>query len=330
MTVEPYESGVLVLEEGGFTKGNASVSFINRQTGQITPDIFKKVNSRAIGDVLQSYTELAGRGYLVVNNSNKVEIVDANTFKSVGSIEAGVDQCRYIVPVSNEKAYVSCWGNSPNGSVAVVDLANKVVVKQVMTGVGPEGMLVKGSDLYVANSGGFDTDNTVSIINTQTDAVTSTITVGDVPTHLVIDRNQDIWVLCSGKPTWNSPDRLTKAELIRINSSTKQIVGRITIGGKNINGNPDNLIINGDGTMLYFTLNNAVYSMPVSAATAPIDTPLIRKNLYGLGYDNATNTIYGAYAGDFSQNGYVYRYRTGGQVIDSLRVGLIPSGFYFK
>ncbi|WP_345269014.1 YncE family protein [Nibrella viscosa] len=330
VVVEPYESGILVIEEGAFQKGNASISYINRQTSQVTTEIFKKVNNRAIGDVLQSYVEIAGKGYLVVNNSNKVEIVDANTFKSTGTIESGLEQCRYMVPVSKDKAFVSCWGNSAKGSVAVVDLANRVVVKQLTTGAGPEGMLLKGTDLFVANSGGFDVDNTVSVINTQTDAVITTIPVGDVPTQLVMDRNQDIWVLCSGKPTWSSTDGLTKAELIRINATTKQIVGRITIGGKHINGNPDNLVINGDGTILYFTLNNAVYSMAISATVASIDAPLIRKNLYGLGYDNATNTLYGAYAGNFTQTGYVFRYRSGGQLIDSLRVGLIPSGFYFK
>lgn len=330
IVVEPYENGVLVIEEGAFTKGNASVSFINRQTNLVSTDIFRKVNNRAVGDVLQSYTEIAGKGYLVVNNSNKIEIVDANNFRSLGSIESGLEQCRYMVPVSKDKAFVTCWGNTAKGSVAVVDLNNKVVVKQLTTGAGPEGMLLKGTDLFVANSGGFDVDNSISVINTQTDAVTTTIPVGDVPIQMVLDRNQDIWVLCSGKPVWSSADKLTKAELVKINPATKQITGRYTIGGKSITGNPDNLAINGDGTILYFTLNNAVYAVPISATTITLDTPLIRKDLYGIGYDNSTNTIYGAYAGDFAQAGYVFRYRTNGQVIDSLKVGLIPSGFYFK
>ena len=54
----------------------------------------------------------------------------------------------------------------------------------------PEQLAVVGSRLFVTNGGG----NTVTVINTTTDAVESTITVGDGPNSVVADRDGNVWV----------------------------------------------------------------------------------------------------------------------------------------
>ncbi|WP_266365949.1 DUF5074 domain-containing protein [Tellurirhabdus rosea] len=328
---KPYDTGVLVLNEGNFQKGNASVSFLNRNESTAITDIFRTVNNRFVGDVLQDYAEANGRGYLVVNNSNKIEVVEATTFKSVGAIESGLPQCRRIQIVSADKAYVSCWGDAQTKpGVAVVDLRTLKVTAYIPTGKGPEDLLLAGNRVLVANSGGFEVASTVDVIDVTTDKVTSTIPVGDVPTNLVTDSEGQVWVLCSGKPTWSSPNGMTTAELVRINPATASVTRRLVIDGKAINSNPDELSTNKERTMLYFVAANGVHTVLTSATAVTLDKPVIRRGFYGLGVDPATNNIYGSDPLDYSRQGYVFRYKSTGERIDSVKVDLIPTGFYFK
>ena len=60
------------------------------------------------------------------------------------------------------------------------------------------------------------------------------------------------------------------------------------------------------------------------------DKPFVSRPFYRLGIDPHTNTIYGALSPSFSQSGYVYRYKPTGQLVDSVKVEIGPTGFFFK
>ena len=336
LRTEPYEQGTLVLEEGQFQKSNASVSFI-KPTGVVLPNIFTAVNDRSLGDVLQSYTEIDGKGYLVVNNSDKVEVVESSTFRAIATIDKGVEQARYLVAAPPQdgrqlKAYVSCWGGkSTTPSVAIVSLADRRVIGQIPVGAGPEQLLVVGNQLFVANSGGIDVDKTISVINTTTDQVVATIPVGDVPTSLVYDPAGGlIHVLCSGKPTYTNATGTTTAELVRIDPATRKVTSRLTLGGRPINGNPTNLTYHAASRKLFFLFKGAIYTTTPDAPSVALDRPLVNRTFYGLGIQPATGIIYGADARDFNSRGVVRRYQPSGTLIDTAVVGLIPNGFYFR
>src|SRR5688572_27862913 len=99
------ENGVFVTNEGQYTKGNGAVSFISKQTSKVDRDLFMTVNNRPLGDIVQSMTIHNGKAYIVVNNSEKIEIADANTFKEGGVIN-GLVLPRYAVGLNN-KLYVT-------------------------------------------------------------------------------------------------------------------------------------------------------------------------------------------------------------------------------
>ena len=102
-----YENGVFVTNEGQFLKGNGAVSFLDEQNNEVERDLFMKVNNRPLGDVVQSMTVHNGKAYVVVNNSEKIEIADANSFKEAGVIN-GLKLPRYAVGLNN-KLYVTEW-----------------------------------------------------------------------------------------------------------------------------------------------------------------------------------------------------------------------------
>ena len=328
---EPYEKGVLILEEGQAQQNNASVSFLPGG-GTLVRDVFTSVNRRNLGDRLQSYAEIDGKGYLVVTNGDKVEIVEGSTFRSIAVLDKAVERPRFMVaaPPQNGlflKGYVSCWGGKTrSSSVAIVSLADRKIIGQIPVIAGPEQMAVVGNELFVANSGGDNVGQLVTVINTTTDQVAGTIPVGDAPTAMVYDPAGGLLhVLCSGRPTTNGT---TTAELIRIDPTTRRVVSRLVIGGRPIRGNPSNLILH--ERTLYFLVGGAAYTTPVDATTISLDKPLINDSLYGLGVDPATGLIYGADARGKASNGLVRRYRPNGTRLDSLTVGLMPNGFYFK
>ena len=71
-----FANGTFVLHEGNFQGGNASLSFLNNFTGIMSNGVFTAVNSIPLGDVGQSMTIWDDKGYIVVNNSGKIEVVD--------------------------------------------------------------------------------------------------------------------------------------------------------------------------------------------------------------------------------------------------------------
>ncbi|MFN8355881.1 MAG: DUF5074 domain-containing protein [Spirosomataceae bacterium] len=329
----PYDAGIVVINEGAYGKGNGSLSFLGRETNSIVYDIFKKENAVSLGDVVQSYQETNGQGYAVVNNSNKVEVVNARTFKSVRTVTKDLVQPRYSV-VANGKLFVTCWDNyNPDytfkkGWVSVVDITTFQTDKTISLGKGPEGMIVVGNELFIANS----EENFISVIDTQTYALTM-ITVPNNPVQFVKDTNGKLWILCKGKFG-------EKSQLVRLNTTTKQLELTLTVG-THPSKKAGNLAIDSFGKTLFFTYNfydaadgykykGEVYSFSINDTSIQTDKPLVNKAFYGLGIDPQTNAIYGALVPSFTQSGYVYRYRISGQLIDSLKAEIGPNGFFFK
>ena len=79
---------------------------------------------------------------------------------------------------------------------------------------------------YVCNVGAWGLDSTVTIINTTTDAVETTLTVGDKPNSAVVDVNGNVWILTGGyteyDANWNVIAE-TPGVLAMINNTTNTI-----------------------------------------------------------------------------------------------------------
>ena len=236
----------IITNEGAFGSSNGSISFL--ENSKITNNIFEAANSGLnVGDVVQ-YS-----GLIIVNNSKKVMIVDAESFKLKKTLTEGFTYPRFAVSITENKAYVS--NGSGDGTILVVNIDSQKVVKTIAVGKGPEMILRYGSLVYVCNSGGFSNDDsTVSIINTSTDLEVKKITVGDVPVDMDFDANGNIWVLCKGVPDYsNFPfvERLTPANLIMINRNTQKVEKSFQILPKGSTDDVFRLAASNDGNTIY-------------------------------------------------------------------------------
>tara|TARA_B100000212_G_scaffold340917_1_gene322695 strand:- start:9 stop:1073 length:1065 start_codon:yes stop_codon:yes gene_type:complete len=320
-----YENGYFVTNEGNFGTGNGSLSFIDDR-GSVSNNIFAQTNSFSLGDVVQSMEIINEKAYIVVNNSSKIEVANIDSMAHVATIN-GLISPRYILQVSNERAYISDWGI---GGIHVLDLNTNSIISNISTGQGPEKMLIKDNKAYICNVGGFGLDNTVSVIDTENDVLITNINVGDKPNSIVEDANGNIWVLAGGNTeydaNWNVVAE-TPGELTTINSETNNVDGSVVF---EVGDHPKDLIIDDNGTTLYFSngsWSKSVYSFNIYNNMLS-ENPIINKSFYSLGYND--NHIYGTDVKDYVQNGWTYKFNTNGQVVDSNEVGIIPGGYCFR
>jgi hypothetical protein len=95
-----YGHGVFIINEGNFGSGNGSVSFFYPDSMSVVNDIFYTANRRPLGDVPLSMNIVAGEGWIVVNNSGRVEVVDLSDFTSKATV-GGLTSPRFLLPVGN-------------------------------------------------------------------------------------------------------------------------------------------------------------------------------------------------------------------------------------
>lgn len=325
----PYNDGVLILNQGGFNHGNASVSFLSNDF-QLENNIFAAVNPGVVlGDTAQDIGLIGNRAYIVLNNSHTIEVVNRYSFEHIATIETGIDNPRYIA-FANGKGFVTNWGDSGDATddyVAVIDLDSHTVVAKKSVAEGPERIIEENGKLYVAHKGGLGYGNKVTVINGTSNVVETTIPVGFVPEGLEVE-NGRLYVLNGGVPNWSWTLPESAGSLTVINLSNNTVASTINFTGMS---HPSNLQIE-DGS-IYYTEGSSVYKMNLTAIAFPT-TPLFTTTAQGeygvYSFAVEDNHIYLGDAGDYNSAGKVYVHSLTGALQHTYTVGVIPAGFYFN
>ncbi|MFT5916703.1 MAG: YVTN family beta-propeller protein [Flammeovirgaceae bacterium] len=323
---EGFTNGVFVINEGNFGTPNGSISFYERDSMRVSSKIFQTVNNKIVlGDVIQSVNIFDEKGFIVVNNSNRVEIVEAKTFKSLATL-TNVRNPRYLTKVSENQAYISNWGNfgSIPAYVSVLDLTTNTIIDSIgnTSFTGLEEIAVKDGKAYVSNNFG----STISVINVNTNTVEKHIKVFDTPKSVKLINNE-IWVLCKGSSgvSFSDPNDDTQGGLVRISTVSDTVEQTLPIG--NIGQHPG--IMETDGTSIFYTFDSKTYKMETTASALPTSA-LISSSFYGLGIDSKTGNIFGGNANGFTATGTVDIYNSTGTKLNTFQsVGIGPNGFVF-
>jgi len=324
-----YENGVVIVNEGGFGSANGSLSFYHSPAGEVSQNIFRNSQGDFAGDVVQSLTIHEGKGYIVVNGDNKIEIVDATTFIGLSTLSNDMlDKPRYV-EIIDDKAYISVWGPYEDGGYAlidsyvlVVDLNTKEIVTKIETDEGTEQLLSSAGYLFASNNN-FGASKTVAVIDPLNNTLVDQIEVVSGPAGMVTDANGKVWVICTGDFAGDN------GALVRISPSTLAVEETIEL-----HVNPDSdLAITPDLSNLVYTVGTKVYKIPISATEAP-DAPLFEATAvvtnYAMGIDPETSDIWIGDALNFTAEGKVYVYGADGVFKTSFTAGIGPTQFVYK
>jgi hypothetical protein len=323
-----YQSGVLVANEGGFLANNATVTYFNPNTDTLSQNIFKNAGGLYAGDVLQSISLDGDRGYLVLNGSNAIEIVDHNTFQSIATFtDPELEKPRYL-QVVNGKAYISVWGEYDSNFslidsyILVVDIKTLTVDDKIDTDEGTENLLLHGSRLFASNYN-YGASKTVAVINTSNNTLVDQIELAEGPAGMVIDVNNKLWVITTG--TFSGND----GKLFRIDPSTLAVEDVIDL---NINPSTD-LTITPDKKSLVYGNGNSIYKISITATEAPSE-PWIEVEdlqiLYALDVNPENGDVYIGDALDYSSPGKIYVYHADGSFKETFESGINPTQVIFK
>ena len=219
VNANPY--GFYLLNEGNMGSNKASLDFMDFTTGVYHHNIYAERNPNVVkelGDVGNDAQIYDNKLWLVINASHKVEVVEAKTAKRIDDID--VPNCRYVV-FDGDYAYVSSYVttiigdiNAQEGAVFKIDTKTLEIVGEVKVGRQPEEMVIKNGYLYVANSGGYNSDNydnTVSVIRLSTFTQIEKKEVAINLHRMRLDKNGKIWVLSRGD-YYTMPPQLFRLE----------------------------------------------------------------------------------------------------------------------
>ena len=322
-------SGVFVLNEGNFQFSNASLSFYDPIADTVANNLFYKVNNAPLGDVAQSMTLVDGKLYIVVNNSNIISKVDANTLvcDTAKPYKLGdFYSPREMHVVAPDKAYVSDLIGTGLWIINPQDMSHSGSIEM---GKSTEKMVQVGNELYVSNWSNYYVQgmekNTVQVVDINNDVKVAEIQVGKEPNCMAVDKNEHVWVLCEGA-TWETDGE--NPTLWEIDPLLKTATKRYEFDGTAMI-----LKANAFGDGLYLFFNNEVRRFDI-ATSALSETFRIAAPEGGMFYNMAVNPrngdIFVTDAKNYMMNGTVYRYSNDGVLLSSFEAGIIPSAMLFK
>jgi DNA-binding beta-propeller fold protein YncE len=312
-----FGGGVFILNEGNFRAGNGSLSFFSYDSMKIYNDLFYNTNGRPLGDVPNSMTIYSDRGFIVVNNSGKIEVINPSTIESKATI-TGLISPRKMALTNDNKAYVTSLYSD---SIAILNLTNYSISGYINLRRSSEDIIVIGTRAYISNWMG---GNKIMVINTVEDKIIDSISVGTEPESMVLDVNRNLWVLCNGG--WA---RQNFAELDVINTGTNKIDKKFTF--PSIQDSPTSLQIDGNGLGLYY-LDKGVRRMTIYSTELPTETliPESGSYFYKLAVNPINSDLFVTDAVDFMQRGNLLIYKNNGTLVLKQRADIIPGAMCFK
>ena len=324
-----FAHGLFILNEGNMGSNKASIDFYDPISDTLYRNIYPTVNPtvmKELGDVGNDIAIYGSKMYAVINVSGKVEIMDLQA-RRISSVD--IPNCRSIC-FADGYAYVSSYAGpveiNPNyqrGYVAKIDTVSLCIVDTCHVGYQPNGLVSDGSNLYVANSGGYmypNYDSTLSVISLSDFCETKRIPIAVNLDQIVYDANRNTLYVRSQGDYYTQPEILYELNLLTEEVKPMPVAfKRMHLLGDKLYGYTS---IGKNWQMGYLDLSNFSYTAIPLENLSELQTP------YALFITD--NDLYLTDARDYVTPGVLYRYNLSGQLLSKQRTGDIPAHFCMK
>lgn len=326
-TLQP-SSGVYIANQGNFSDANGTITFYDPADQSVSRNIVPN-----LGTIIQSITLVDGRGYIMSNSANRIDVFNLDTHERIAQI-TGVNSPRYMAVVDENTAYVT---NLFSGTVTVINTETNTVADTIAVGSNPEGIAVVDGRAYIANSG-FGSGSTVSVIDTETDTVSKTVDVEcDGPRFVLTDGEQEVWVFCTGKTVYNDDFseviKRTNGAVRILDGASGSIIARFPINGQIGTAGPgqDAFYAEEASAMFVVVEKKRVLRFDTETNTGPVEIPLPAGGPIGaVAYNAARGHLYIGRSAGFVETGAIEIYNPGDTtIVHSFEAGIAPSYIAF-
>lgn len=339
-----YSTGAYIVNAGAmYSNIESSLTAIDYASSTATQNVFKTANGRSLGNTANDGLIYGSKMYIVVDQSNTIEVLDKKTLKSVKQIkttelmgDAEGNEPRHII-ANGGNIYFTTYG----GYVAEVDTASFALQAKYQVGSYPEGLsLAADGKLYVANSNYAKGGGNISVVDLANGNVeTKTIEGINNPVAIyAVYGNLYVMDWTYYDASYNSyGENALKLVDFAGGKSTKVADGNYA--AMSIPSSPSR----SDVVMPYFYVLNAPYGGEASVSVYNINGDKASKiDLYGMPYspcgifvDPITEHIFvlsynqGDYGADYNANGYVVEYDYRGQELRRYDTGVGQVAMFF-
>jgi YVTN family beta-propeller protein len=282
------------------------------------------------------------------DNAGRITTFDTDQFGPVNQITNLQRPPRRIAFPSQNKGYVTNLSRFENrtpdtSTVSVVDLEDNSVTKRIDVGRSPEGIAVVASKAFVANSA----DGTLSVLDTEADAVTSTLSLDGCPSpkSVFVDGEDEIAVVCQGSSEQSS-------EVLFLNPNAEKIdeedIDRVELGAPIGSANATQSAYYSSGAEELYAISGVetfgfggqagtgeIFRVDTDANTLDVTLEVPQNdelvNITAVGYDDTTQDLYvtrlpvGDSGGPlFSANGTALVLDREGSVVTRFETGNTP------
>lgn len=312
-----FENGYFVSNEGKFPDPNASVTFISKDLNTVSKEIYKNANGKTLGSVVQSIVFENDYAYLVVNNSNKIEVVNRYTFQSVATITEKINQPRYAL-VEDGKLFVT---NEATKSVEIFDANSFAHITSIQINKSVEEIREDNNFIYIMNPS-YDTDSDYSNIS-------KNITVIDSKNHTIV---KDLTVGV-GFNSMEIEDGILYAMhdtgITKITTSNNAVIGEITFEEGLSNASKLEL----EDNYIYFVSGSKIYKFRTDLTsfsnTELVDTKSTGSPWdVGYGFNVVDDKLFYTDVKGFTESSEVNVYDLDGKFLKSFKAGIGANGVY--
>ncbi len=313
-------TGVYVLSEGKFQQNNASLAFYNLEKDTVLNYVYEDANGKKMGDNANDMDIYKTYAYVAVSNSNKIEVVDLKTFKSVATINMQGKKPRGIAITDDGKGFVT---SATKNKVYTFNANTFSITDSVECGAVPESITITGGKVFVANSG-WGADSTVTVIDAKTNTILKTIKVGYNPVEII---TADGFVYVAAIGGWGAGQ--SRKGLYKIDATNLNVVDSIaTTTFPSFPGimcvAENNLLIVGSAGAQKVSLDNFVAGDILIANSSVVTNGSAWSAIYGIAYDAKEKKIYCGNPKDFNQAGDIAIFDLSGNLVKRFDCGINP------